>query len=170
MFSGPLLNSKNLCSIIKFLLPRNSTIYLVSVFQRTLSKLSFPFLWDLVLLGHLRKSQTSKTTLSLYLNNPVIHAITPTGHGGGLDLTSINAILAGGSSGVSIPGDPDSSLLYLLPARLQEPHMPPRGEKSKKLSFPWIKNWIAQGITFTIGKPMKKKNHRLILLSGPFLQ
>ena len=49
---------------------------------------------------------------------------------GGLDLTSINAILAGGSSGeVSLPGDPDGSLLYLLPARLQEPHMPPRGDK-----------------------------------------
>ena len=39
---------------------------------------------------------------------------------GGLDLTSMNAILAGGSSGeVSVPGDPDASLLYLLPARLQ---------------------------------------------------
>ena len=33
---------------------------------------------------------------------------------GGLDLTNINAILAGGSSGeVSLPGDPDGSLLYL---------------------------------------------------------
>jgi mono/diheme cytochrome c family protein len=66
---------------------------------------------------------------------------------GGLDLTSINAILAGGSSGeVSIPGDPDSSLLYLLPARLQEPHMPPRGEKIEKAQLSLIKNWIAQGM------------------------
>jgi len=78
---------------------------------------------------------------------------------GGLDLTSINAILAGGSSGeVSLPGDPDGSLLYLLPARLQEPHMPPRGDKIEKSQLLLIKNWIAQGMLPTAsGKPMKKK-------------
>ncbi len=78
---------------------------------------------------------------------------------GGLDLTSMNAILAGGSSGeVSVPGDPDGSLLYLLPARLQEPHMPPRGEKIEKFQLTLLKNWIAQGMLPTAsGKPMKKK-------------
>ena len=73
---------------------------------------------------------------------------------GGLDLTSINAILAGGSSGeVSIPGDPDSSLLYLLPARLQEPHMPPRGEKNRKSSaFPDQKLDRSRHASHRIGK------------------
>ena len=87
---------------------------------------------------------------------------------GGLDLTSINAILAGGSSGeVSIPGDPDSSLLYLLPARLQEPHMPPRGEKIEKAQLSLIKNWIAQGMLPTAsGKPMKKKKSSVNLALG----
>ena len=87
---------------------------------------------------------------------------------GGLDLTSINAILAGGSSGeVSIPGDPDSSLLYLLPARLQEPHMPPRGEKIEKSQLSLIKNWIAQGMLPTAsGKPMKKKKSSVNLALG----
>ena len=87
---------------------------------------------------------------------------------GGLDLTSINAILAGGSSGeVSLPGDPDGSLLYLLPARLQEPHMPPRGEKIEKSQLLLIKNWIAQGMLPTAsGKPMKKKKSLVNLALG----
>ena len=87
---------------------------------------------------------------------------------GGLDLTNINAILAGGSSGeVSLPGDPDGSLLYLLPARLQEPHMPPRGEKIEKSQLLLIKNWIAQGMLPTAsGKPMKKKKSSVNLALG----
>ena len=87
---------------------------------------------------------------------------------GGLDLTSINGILAGGSSGeVSLPGDPDGSLLYLLTARLQEPHMPPRGEKIEKSQLLLIKNWIAQGMLPTAsGKPMKKKNSSVNLALG----
>ena len=87
---------------------------------------------------------------------------------GGLDLTSINAILAGGSSGeVSLPGDPEGSLLYLLPARLQEPHMPPRGEKIEKSQLLLIKNWIAQGMLPTAsGKPMKKKKSSVNLALG----
>lgn len=78
---------------------------------------------------------------------------------GGLDLTSMNGILAGGSSGdVALPGDPDASLLYLLAARLQEPHMPPRGEKIEKSQLVLIKNWVVQGMLPTAsGKPMKKK-------------
>ena len=78
---------------------------------------------------------------------------------GGLDLTSMNGILAGGSSGdVALPGDPDASLVYLLAARLQEPHMPPRGEKIEKSQLILIKNWVAQGMLPTAsGKPMKKK-------------
>ena len=87
---------------------------------------------------------------------------------GGLDLTSINAILAGGSSGeVSLPGDPEGSLLYLLPARLQEPHMPPRGDKIEKSQLLLIKNWIAQGMLPTAsGKPMKKKKSSVNLALG----
>ena len=46
--------------------------------------------------------------------------------------------------------------------------MPPRGEKIEKAQLSLIKNWIAQGMLPTAsGKPMKKKNHRLILLLGP---
>ena len=87
---------------------------------------------------------------------------------GGLDLTGMNGILAGGSSGdVASPGDPDSSLIYLLAARLQEPHMPPRGEKIEKSKLLLIKNWIAQGMLPTAsGKPMKKKKPSVNLALG----
>jgi WD40 repeat protein len=87
---------------------------------------------------------------------------------GGLDLTSMNGILAGGSSGdAALPGDPDASLVYLLAARLQEPHMPPRGEKIEKSQLLLIKNWIAQGMLPTAsGKPMKKKKSSVNLALG----
>ena len=93
---------------------------------------------------------------------------------GGLDLTNINAILAGGSSGeVSLPGDPDGSLLYLLPARLQEPHMPPRGEKIEKSQLLLIKNWIAQGMLPTASqtheeeKVIRKSCPRICFMGKP---
>ncbi len=87
---------------------------------------------------------------------------------GGLDLTSMNGIVAGGSSGeVASPGDPDNSLIYTLAARLQEPHMPPRGEKIAKSHLLLIKNWISQGMLPTAsGKPMKKKNSSVNLALG----
>ena len=78
---------------------------------------------------------------------------------GGLDLTSMNGVLAGGSSGaVAAPGDSSNSLLYLLTARLKEPHMPPRGDKISKAKLDLIKLWIDQGLLATAsGKPMTKK-------------
>ena len=87
---------------------------------------------------------------------------------GGLDLTSMNGIISGGSSGdVALPGDPDASLLYLLPARLQEPHMPPRGDKIEDSHLLLIKNWIAQGMLPTAsGKPMQKKKPSFDLALG----
>ena len=74
-------------------------------------------------------------------------------------MTGMNGILAGGSSGeVALPGDAEGSLLYLLTARLEEPHMPPRGEKIEQASLDLIKKWINQGLLPTAsGKPMEKK-------------
>ena len=89
---------------------------------------------------------------------------------GGLDLTSVNAILAGGSSGeVALSEEPEQSLLYLLPARLQEPFMPPRGDKIESSQLLILKNWIAQGMLPTAsGKPMKKKKISVNLALGSF--
>ena len=87
---------------------------------------------------------------------------------GGLDLTSMNGILAGGSSGESvIAGDASDSLIYLLSARLEEPHMPPRGEKIADAKLALIKLWIDQGLLPTAsGKPMQKKKSSVNLALG----
>ena len=87
---------------------------------------------------------------------------------GGLDLTSMNGVLAGGSSGaVASPGDSSNSLLYLLAARLKEPHMPPKGDKIPKANLDQIKLWIDQGLLATAsGKPMTKKKPSANLALG----
>ena len=87
---------------------------------------------------------------------------------GGLDLTSMNGVLAGGSSGeVASPGDSSNSLLYLLAARLKEPHMPPKGDKIPKANLDLIKLWIDQGLLATAsGKPMTKKKSSVNLALG----
>jgi len=87
---------------------------------------------------------------------------------GGLDLTSMNGILAGGSSGdVALPGESSNSLLYLLAARLKEPHMPPKGDKIAETKLALIKLWIDQGLLPTAsGKPMVKKKSSVNLALG----
>jgi WD40 repeat protein len=87
---------------------------------------------------------------------------------GGLDLTSMNGILAGGSSGeVALPGESSNSLLYLLAARLKEPHMPPNGGKIADSKLALIKLWIDQGLLPTAsGKPMVKKKSSVNLALG----
>src|SRR6266850_5792878 len=48
----------------------------------------------------------------------------------GLDLTSFSSVMAGSSSAKVIePGDPASSLLYMLVTHQAEPHMPLKGNK-----------------------------------------
>jgi hypothetical protein len=87
---------------------------------------------------------------------------------GGLDLTSMNGILAGGSSGdAALPGDSPNSLIYLLAARLEEPHMPPKGDKLAKAKLDLIKLWIDKGLLPTAsGKPMVKKKSSVNLALG----
>ena len=87
---------------------------------------------------------------------------------GGLDLTSMNGILAGGSSGdVAMPGDSSNSLLHLLPSRLKEPYMPPKGDKIAAPKLALIKLWIDQGLLPTAsGKPMMKKKSSVNLALG----
>jgi WD40 repeat protein len=87
---------------------------------------------------------------------------------GGLDLTSMNGILAGGSSGdVALPGESSNSLLHLLPSRLKEPYMPPKGDKIAAPKLALIKLWIDQGLLPTAsGKPMMKKKSSVNLALG----
>src|SRR5688572_1929035 len=55
---------------------------------------------------------------------------TPDRNQAGLHLTSYTATLPGSSNGPILqPGDPDSSLIYLLVTHQEEPHMPLKASK-----------------------------------------
>jgi hypothetical protein len=84
---------------------------------------------------------------------------------GGLDLTSVSAILAGGSSGeVVMPGEGTNSYLYKLVAHLEKPFMPREKGKLPQPEIDLIKKWIDLGLLPTAsGKPMKKKKSSLNL-------
>ena len=65
---------------------------------------------------------------------------------GGLDLSSYNGVMSGGSSGKAInPGDPEGSLLYRLVTHQQEPFMPQRGSKLSDAHLATLRKWIEGG-------------------------
>ena len=84
---------------------------------------------------------------------------------GGLDLTSMSNILAGGSSGdVVVPGDGASSYLYKLLAHLEKPLMPREKDKLPQTQIDLVKKWIDLGLLPTAtGKPIAKKKASLSL-------
>lgn len=88
---------------------------------------------------------------------------------GGLDLTSVSAILAGGGSGVvAKPGDPDGSLLYQSMAHLAEPFMPSRAPKRPDEELETVKRWLAQGMPENAGGGgvVAKKTNLALLDAG----
>ena len=87
---------------------------------------------------------------------------------GGLDLTNMNAILVGGSSGESvISGDGANSYLYKLIARIEKPYMPQREDKIPQPEIDLIKKWIDLGLLPTAnGKPIQKKKSTVNLALG----
>ena len=79
--------------------------------------------------------------------NTVSLVTTKTCARGDLNLSSIEGIKAGSSSGVSVvPHKPDESLVYLLPAHLEDPKMPPNSSKFRSVSFDLIRRWIEGGL------------------------
>ena len=72
----------------------------------------------------------------------------------GLELRSVDAILEGGSSGPAIvPGDPGSSLLYLVATHEREPAMPPSGDKLSEEALATLAAWIEGGAVAVPGGP-----------------
>jgi hypothetical protein len=66
---------------------------------------------------------------------------------GGLDLTTMAAVREGGTSGkAAVAGKPEESLLYLLPAHLDEPKMPPGKAKIPQRQIELLRSWIAGGM------------------------
>ena len=63
-----------------------------------------------------------------------------------LNLASYVAMQKGGSSGVVVKaGDPAKSRIYTLSAHIEEPKMPPKGNKLPDAKLATIKLWIEQG-------------------------
>jgi hypothetical protein len=66
---------------------------------------------------------------------------------GDLDLSSYSAAMSGGASGkVAVAGKPDDSPVYLLPAHLADPKMPPGKPKLTQGEIDLIRGWVAGGL------------------------
>ncbi len=74
---------------------------------------------------------------------------------GGLDLTTREALLRGGESGVTVvPGDPDSSLLLQTIRHDHEPFMPYKENKLSAASIEQLAAWIKSGALYR--RPLDK--------------
>lgn len=66
---------------------------------------------------------------------------------GGLDLSTFQGAIAGGSGGkVAMAGDGASSKLYTTTIHTEEPVMPPEGDKIDKKHADLIRTWIDEGL------------------------
>ena len=66
---------------------------------------------------------------------------------GGLDMSTLSALLRGSSSGAIVaPGDPDGSSLFLSMAHKHEPFMPKDGDMRPAAELEVVKKWIAGGL------------------------
>ena len=73
-----------------------------------------------------------------------------------LVLTSLDKILAGSASGpVVVPGDPQTSPLYLLSAHLESPKMPPNKSRLSQRELNKIFQWISTGLVIEAKGTMK---------------
>ena len=62
----------------------------------------------------------------------------------GLDLTTYAGALAGSENGPVIkPGNADGSLMYKVCMQVEDPKMPPKGDKLSEAELALLKNWIA---------------------------
>ncbi len=76
---------------------------------------------------------------------------------GGLDLSSYDALLSGGSGGKIVKtGDGASSKLYTVSVHTEEPVMPPEGDQMGKKETDLLRAWIDGGLLETQSSKKKK--------------
>lgn len=76
---------------------------------------------------------------------------------GGLDLSTYESLLQGGSAGeIVVPGDPDGSRLLQTMAHTSEPFMPQNASKRPDDELDTVKRWIAEGLLKQSGDTAKK--------------
>jgi WD40 repeat protein len=77
---------------------------------------------------------------------------------GDLDISTFNALMAGGGSGMIVEsGDPDASTLVKVVTHAEEPEMPPNGKLEDK-EIDIIKKWIAGGLLESSGSKAIQSN------------
>ena len=91
---------------------------------------------------------------------------------GGLDLSTFTNTMAGGSSGEIVnAGSANDSRLYKSVAHLEDPKMPPEGDKLPKAELDLIAGWINGGLletsSSTARKPKKPAFDLAVKSSGP---
>lgn len=87
---------------------------------------------------------------------------------GGLDLSTVGGIKAGSTSGAAVvSGKPEESMIYTLPAHLENPQMPPNGAKLPQreldLVFGWIQGGLSERVTSAttaLSKPTRPAMNR----------
>ncbi|MBL6766212.1 MAG: hypothetical protein ISQ14_14750 [Verrucomicrobiae bacterium] len=90
--------------------------------------------------------------------NACLNCHNPDKAKGDLDISTFNALLAGGGSGVIVEsGDPDGSTLVKLITHAEEPTMPPKG-KLEAAEIALIKNWISGGLLERSGSKAIQSN------------
>ncbi|MCB9853657.1 MAG: hypothetical protein H6819_11220 [Phycisphaerales bacterium] len=84
---------------------------------------------------------------------------------GGLNMTTYQGLLAGGSGGkVVVPGKPDDSVILGVIIQSREPKMPPSGNKLPDAEIETVRAWIQQGCKETPDGPAAVADE------GPVLQ
>ena len=83
---------------------------------------------------------------------------------GGLDLSTYDALMRGGSSGDSVaPGDAEASKLYRVCARLEQPYMPRGGSALSERELTVLRRWIDQGARKDGKSPVPKLKRKAAL-------
>ena len=101
------------------------------------------------------------------LENRCLNCHNPDKKKGGLDLSTYQATMAGGSGGVSIePGDAESSKLYQVVMHTAEPIMPPKSDKLPQGELDVIAKWIAGGVLDTASSTAKAKKKAEFAMSA----
>src|SRR5688572_9131837 len=91
----------------------------------------------------------------------------------GLDLSSFGGMMKGSSNGkVLEPGDPESSMLYLVVTHQEEPFMPKKANKLPDAQLEMIRKWIVAGALDSADSPiaMPARPKKEIKLATPQMQ
>ncbi|MFK7850263.1 MAG: c-type cytochrome domain-containing protein [Akkermansiaceae bacterium] len=118
------------------------------------------------------KKITYQDHIRTIFENSCFNCHNPDKAKGGLDLTTYTNTMTGGSSGeIVAPGSSADSRLYKSVAHLEDPKMPPKGDKLSDPELNLIAKWINGGVLETSGsaarKPKKPTFDLTIKNTGP---